>query len=90
MRGYADGSAQAVTAEYTPIRRRNGFNNIVSAHNIHIVNAVDAEFFARIKLICKRFAKLFNRYMIIVQIKDILPRHSSFYADHKRAALAAQ
>ena len=50
----------------------------------------DAEFFARIKLIYKRITKLFNRYMIIVQIKDILPRHSSFYADHKRAALAAQ
>ena len=50
----------------------------------------DVEFFARIKLIYKQITKLFNRYMIIVQIKDILPRHSSFYANHKRAALAAQ
>lgn len=32
-------SGKAVTEEYTPIRRINGFNNIVSAHNIHIVNA---------------------------------------------------
>lgn len=50
----------------------------------------DAEFFARTKLICKRFAKLFKRYMIIVQITDISHPHVPFYADQKNMTFAAQ
>ena len=55
-----------------------------------MIHLAATKHFVRVKLIYKRITKLFNRYMIIVQIKDILPRHSRFYADHKRAALAAQ
>ena len=50
----------------------------------------DAEFFARIKLISKRFAKLFKRYMIIVQTTDITYPHVPFYADLKNVMFAAQ
>lgn len=55
-----------------------------------MIHLAATKHFVRVKLIYKRFAKLFNRYMIIVQIKDISYPYVPFYADLKNVMFAAQ
>ena len=55
-----------------------------------MIHLAATKHFVRVKLIYKRITKLFNRYMIIVQITDISYPHVPFYADQKNVTFAAQ